>query len=123
LTLFLEWVQGRGLARREVGSRIQAHILFQKDGAIVILPQGISGNPLLCGYVTPASVTLPQWGTLLAMAITWARSKTVVVAGCEPKQITVELNPQALHTLVQESVQVQVALEGFFRPLQILKSH
>ena len=102
---------------------IEAHILFQKDGAIVILHQGILGNPLLFRYVTPASVALPQWGTLLVMAITWVRSKTIAMAGCEPKQITVELNPQALHTLVQESVQVQVALEGFFRPLQILKSH
>ena len=60
-----------------MGCSIETHILFQKDGAIVILHQGISGNPLLFGYVTPASVALPQWGTLLAMAITWARSKTI----------------------------------------------
>ena len=122
LSLFLEWVQGWGLACREVGFPIEAHILFQKDGAIIILHQGISSNPLLFGYVTPALVALPQWGILLSMAITWARSKTIAVAGCEPEQITVELNPQALHTLVQESMQVQVALEGFCRPLQTLKS-
>jgi len=44
LSLFLERVQGQGLARREVGCPIEAHILFQKDRAIIILHQGISGN-------------------------------------------------------------------------------